>query len=94
MTGVWIIFCKYLFVDVRVWLKSLRLHKYSRLFSQLTYAQMLSLSEETFEATLEQIGVGPVTQGARRKIILSIAKLRDRYSNLCQLEQVSSLGWN
>lgn len=73
--------------DVRVWLKSLRLHKYSRLFSQLTYAQMLALSDDTFEATLEQIGAGPVTQGARRKIILSIAKLRDRYSNLCQLEQ-------
>lgn len=51
---------------------------------------MLSLSEETFDSVLEQVDAGPVTQGARRKIILSIAKLRDRYSNLCHLEQASS----
>uniref|UniRef100_A0A1B6EQB0 Protein Smaug n=1 Tax=Cuerna arida TaxID=1464854 RepID=A0A1B6EQB0_9HEMI len=73
--------------DVRPWLKTLRLHKYSRLFSQLTYAQMLNLKEETFEATVESVEAGPVTQGAQRKILLSIAKLRDRYANLCRLEQ-------
>lgn len=46
---------------------------------------MLSLSEETFDSVLQQIDAGPVTQGARRKVIRSIAKLRE----LCQLEQVS-----
>ncbi|XP_075232510.1 protein Smaug homolog 1-like [Lycorma delicatula] len=80
--------------DVQAWLKSLRLHKYSKLFSQLTYEQMLSLSEETFDSVLEQIDAGPVTQGARRKVIRSIAKLRERHSNLCQLEQDVTNGGN
>ncbi|XP_075225823.1 protein Smaug homolog 2-like, partial [Lycorma delicatula] len=76
--------------DVQAWLKSLRLHKYSKLFSQLTYEQMLSLSEETFDSVLQQIDAGPVTQGARRKVIRSIAKLRE----LCQLEQDVTNGGN
>lgn len=74
--------------DVRSWLKSLRLHKYSKFFSQLTYTQMINLTEETFESTVESVGAGPVTVGAQRKILLSIAKLRERYQSLCQLEQV------
>ncbi|XP_054263512.1 protein Smaug homolog 1 [Macrosteles quadrilineatus] len=75
--------------DVKGWLKSLRLHKYSWLFSQLTYAQMLSLSEETFDTVVESVGGGlyTVTQGAQRKILLSISKLRDRYGILCRVER-------
>lgn len=73
---------------MKAWLKSLRLHKYWRLFSQLTYEQMLSLNEDNFDLVVEQMG-GAVTQGARRKIILSIAKLRDRANLLAALEQVT-----
>lgn len=51
---------------------------------------MLNLTEETFDATVESVGAGPVTQGAQRKILLSVNKLRERYGNLCHLEQVSS----
>uniref|UniRef100_A0A8C4N2G6 Sterile alpha motif domain containing 4B n=1 Tax=Eptatretus burgeri TaxID=7764 RepID=A0A8C4N2G6_EPTBU len=35
--------------DVPAWLKSLRLHKYARLFSQLTYPEMMSLTEQKLE---------------------------------------------
>jgi len=37
-------------VDVSGWLKSLRLHKYSPLFQQMTYDEMMSLTEEWLEA--------------------------------------------
>lgn len=66
--------------DVPSWLKSLRLHKYAHLFSQLTYEQMLNLNEEQ----LENQGV---TKGARHKICLSIAKLRERPDQLRQMEK-------
>lgn len=66
--------------DVPSWLKSLRLHKYAHLFSQLTYEQMLSLNEEQ----LENQGV---TKGARHKICLSISKLGERPGQLRQMEK-------
>ncbi len=37
------------FADVPVWLKSLRLHKYAYLFQQLTYEEMMSLTETWLE---------------------------------------------
>lgn len=40
--------------DVPTWLKSLRLHKYAYLFQQMTYEEMLSVSEEWLET---QVGV-------------------------------------
>ncbi|KAL1138895.1 hypothetical protein AAG570_008957 [Ranatra chinensis] len=80
--------------DVKSWLKSLRLHKYWRLFSQLSYEQMLSLNEDNFDAILDQVGGGTVTQGARRKIVLSIAKLRERSGLLALLEQDVMAGGN
>lgn len=73
--------------DVKNWLKSLRLHKYWHLLCQLSYEQILSLTEENFDSVLETIGGGQVTQGARRKIILSIVKLRERATLLDSLEQ-------
>ncbi|KAK9511494.1 hypothetical protein O3M35_000137 [Rhynocoris fuscipes] len=73
--------------DVKNWLKSLRLHKYWHLLCQLSYEQILSLTEENFDSVLDSIGGGPVTQGARRKIILSIVKLRERATLLDNLEQ-------
>ncbi|KAJ9574064.1 hypothetical protein L9F63_008590, partial [Diploptera punctata] len=66
--------------DVPAWLKSLRLHKYAQLFAQLTYEEMLALTEE-------QLTTQGVTKGARHKIIISIRKLKERYNILCQLEK-------
>ncbi|BFZ06840.1 hypothetical protein BsWGS_09879 [Bradybaena similaris] len=66
--------------EVPVWLKSLRLHKYSYLFKQMTYEEMLSVTE----AWLEQ---QHVTKGARHKIYVSILKLRERQDVLRKLER-------
>ncbi|KAK5643375.1 hypothetical protein RI129_007220 [Pyrocoelia pectoralis] len=61
------------------WLKSLRLHKYSWVFNNLSYDQMLHLTE----ADLESMGI---TKGARHKLLLSIAKLKERSQLLNELE--------
>ncbi|KAI4464002.1 sterile alpha motif domain containing protein 4-related [Holotrichia oblita] len=61
------------------WLKSLRLHKYSWVFNNLTYEQMLGLTEES----LQSIGI---TKGARHKLLLSIGKLKERSTMLMELE--------
>lgn len=68
--------------DVGVWLKSLRLHKYSPLLCSLTYDELLALDE----GTLESQGV---TKGARHKIVLSINKLKERHKQLVQIEKVN-----
>lgn len=65
--------------SIMSWLKSLRLHKYSWVFNNLTYEQMLRLDDDM----LETIGI---TKGARHKILLSIAKLKDRSTMLTELE--------
>lgn len=62
------------------WLKSLRLHKYVWLFSNLTYDKMLSITEEY----LQSLGV---TKGARHKLAICIQKLNERYGTLLQLEK-------
>lgn len=70
--------------DVPMWLKSLRLHKYSFLFAHITFDEMMELNEESLEAQ-------GVTKGARHKIVLSIAKLRDRVPHLKQIfEELTS----
>lgn len=61
------------------WLKSLRLHKYSWVFNNLTYEQMLALTEESLLA----IGI---TKGARHKLLISINKLKERSTVLTELE--------
>ncbi|XP_018432449.1 PREDICTED: protein Smaug homolog 2 isoform X2 [Nanorana parkeri] len=66
--------------DVPTWLKSLRLHKYASLFSQMTYEEMMTLTEQHLESQ-------NVTKGARHKIALSIQKLRERQSVLRALEK-------
>lgn len=72
--------------DIPMWLKSLRLHKYANIFVDLTYEEMLNLSEEY----LEKKGV---TKGARNKIILCIQKIKERKKTLLQLEkEVLELG--
>ncbi|KAK3736884.1 hypothetical protein RRG08_000629 [Elysia crispata] len=66
--------------EVPVWLKSLRLHKYSYLFKQLSYEEMLGITEDMLEQQ-------NVTKGARHKIYVSIVKLRERQNLLRQLEK-------
>ncbi|KAI8431867.1 hypothetical protein MSG28_004426 [Choristoneura fumiferana] len=56
---------------VAQWLKSLRLHKYVWLFTNISYEQMIAMDEEY----LEKLGV---TKGARHKLLLSIKKLSER----------------
>ncbi|XP_011496373.1 PREDICTED: protein Smaug homolog 1 [Ceratosolen solmsi marchali] len=66
--------------DVPSWLKTLRLHKYSYLFTSLSYEEMLELTEE-------RLAEQGVTKGARHKLALSIAKLQQRYQTLLSLEK-------
>lgn len=66
--------------NIAVWLKSLRLHKYLWLFTNVTYQQMMEMTEEH----LENLGV---TKGARHKLVLCIQKLADRVSLLKQLNK-------
>lgn len=65
---------------IGVWLKSLRLHKYFWLFTNMSYEQMLEMSEEY----LENLGV---TKGARHKLVLCIQKLVERVPLLQQMEK-------
>ncbi|KAJ8719297.1 hypothetical protein PYW08_011472 [Mythimna loreyi] len=57
--------------NVAQWLKSLRLHKYVWLFTNMSYDQMMAMDEKY----LEKLGV---TKGARHKLLLSIKKLSER----------------
>ena len=57
--------------NVPGWLKLLRLHKYTDLIMNLTYDEMMNLTESQLEAE-------GVTKGARTKILANIQKLRDR----------------
>lgn len=66
--------------DVPAWLKTLRLHKYSYLFTTLAYEEMLELTEE-------RLAEQGVTKGARHKLAISIAKLQQRYETLLNLEK-------
>ncbi|XP_078452517.1 protein Smaug homolog 1-like isoform X3 [Lampetra planeri] len=73
--------------DVPAWLKSLRLHKYAGLFSQLTYEEMMSLTEKHLEHQAFAWPAQCVTKGARHKIALSVQKLRERHDVLHSLEK-------
>ncbi|CAN7999834.1 unnamed protein product, partial [Ixodes hexagonus] len=66
--------------DVPGWLKSLRLHKYAYLFANMSYDEMMNLTEDKLEAQ-------NVTKGARHKIVLSIRKLKERPETLRLLEK-------
>lgn len=41
------------FSDVPSWLKSLRLHKYAALFSQMSYEEMMTLTEQHLESQVK-----------------------------------------
>lgn len=66
--------------SIAVWLKSLRLHKYLWLFTNMTYDHMMEMTEEY----LENLGV---TKGARHKLVLCIQKLSERVTQLRQIEK-------
>lgn len=61
------------------WLKSLRLHKYTDLIMNMTYTEMIQLTEEKLESL-------NVTKGARRKIVSSIQKLEERPNILTNID--------
>uniref|UniRef100_S4RUV1 Sterile alpha motif domain containing 4B n=1 Tax=Petromyzon marinus TaxID=7757 RepID=S4RUV1_PETMA len=61
--------------DVPAWLKSLRLHKYAGLFSQLTYEEMMSLTEKHLEhqnycASEDHMLPRGITKTAERSIVV------------------------
>lgn len=66
--------------NIGQWLKSLRLHKYVWLFSNISYEQMLDITE----GYLENLGV---TKGARHKLVLCLQKLNERFNMLSQFEK-------
>ncbi|CAD7081678.1 unnamed protein product [Hermetia illucens] len=65
--------------NIGQWLKSLRLHKYVGLFTNMTYEDMMQINEEY----LQSLGV---TKGASHKLELCIEKLKHRFTNLSTLE--------
>ncbi|XP_033240801.1 protein Smaug [Drosophila pseudoobscura] len=65
---------------IGLWLKSLRLHKYIELFKNMTYEEMLMITEEF----LQSVGV---TKGASHKLALCIDKLKERAHILSRVEQ-------
>ncbi|XP_037944173.1 protein Smaug isoform X2 [Teleopsis dalmanni] len=65
--------------SIGLWLKSLRLHKYIDLFKNMTYEEMLQITEEY----LQNLGV---TKGASHKLALCIEKLKERTNNLIKIE--------
>lgn len=65
---------------IGLWLKSLRLHKYIELFKNMTYEEMLLITEDF----LQSVGV---TKGASHKLALCIEKLKERAHILGRVEQ-------
>ena len=66
------------FTDIREWLKSLRLHKYTKLILEYTYEEFLDLTDETLEKR-------NVTLGARGKIIKNIGLVKYRPQKLKEM---------
>ena len=65
-------------LDIREWLKSLRLHKYTKLLLEYSYEEFLELTDEKLERR-------NVTLGARGKIIKNIGLIKERPQKLVQL---------
>ena len=68
----------FFFTDIREWLKSLRLHKYTKLILEYTYEEFLDLTDETLEKR-------NVTLGARGKIIKNIGLVKYRPQKLNEM---------
>lgn len=67
--------------NVNEWLKNIKLHKYTELFTQMTYVDLM-------EVTDEKLIKANITLGARKKILTHIDKLKDRPARLRQLIQI------
>ena len=67
--------------DAPVWLKRLRLHKYTNIFSKITFDDMMELDAQKLQDQ-------SVTLGATRKILLEIEKLKERSKRLNSLVDV------
>lgn len=65
--------------NIGIWLKGLRLHKYQALFDEMTYENMMSITQEKL------INKG-VTQGATKKLLSCVQKLNERYALLKSME--------
>jgi hypothetical protein len=61
-----------------MWLKHLRLHKYTNYFIQMTYDEMMQLDDE-------KLIDANITMGARKKILNNIDKLKNRSKRLKDL---------
>lgn len=66
-------------INIPQWLKSLRLHKYNWVFTNLTYESMLTITDDY----LLRLNI---TKGARDKLLMCIGKLKERFGMLCQME--------
>lgn len=66
--------------NIGQWLKSLRLHKYIGHLANMSYDEMMSITEDYLQSL-------SVTKGASHKLALCIEKLKERYATLVQLEQ-------
>ena len=64
-----------------MWLKRLRLHKYTNIFSKITFDDMMELDAQKLQDQ-------SVTLGATRKILLEIEKLKERSKRLNSLVDV------
>ena len=64
--------------EIREWLKSLRLHKYTKILLELSYEELLQLNDEALERK-------NVTLGARGKILKYIGHIKERPKTIKKL---------
>ncbi|ORZ25653.1 hypothetical protein BCR42DRAFT_400618 [Absidia repens] len=64
--------------DIPLWLKSLRLHKYTHIFQSMTWQTMVKLSDDDLKAK------GVAALGARRKLL----KVFDQVKNYCDKNNI------
>jgi hypothetical protein len=69
------------FAELKDWLKSLRLHKYTKVLLEFTYEELLDVTEDQ----LEKKGV---TLGARGKIFKNISLIKERPTKIQNLTKL------
>ena len=71
--------------ELREWLKSLRLHKYTKILLEVNYEELLTLTDETLEKK-------NVTMGARGKILKYIGHIKERPQTLKYVSKALTVG--
>lgn len=66
------------------WLRLHRLHKYLYVFANLTYEEILSITEMNIDEFQDKVDIARMTVGAKNKILREIADLRQRKILLIQ----------